>query len=344
MKRSLLLAAAMLTLPASAFMTTATADADEPTTKSLAPPPGPIVEGKPVAVVGHPDPLSLLASDDPVLAANKRLVFDVWRGILNAGHVELADELLAEGYIQHSPLLPTGRAAFKQVMSVIPRRDEIPALIEPPVIAMVAEGDLVAMTFIEELPEPDGSGTYTTTHFNMFRVEDGRLAEHWHSLQGPPPRDLPLPEDGGPQPVTGATGIEQLALLESADPQLAANKRLVFDMYRNVIDANREELADLYLSEDYIQHNPNVPTGREAVKPYLAARDDLPIEAWLRSPLVASIAEGDLVVQAVMFEHTDPRHDGRTYTSTGFDMFRIADDHLAEHWDAATKAAAPSDP
>lgn len=341
MKRSMLLAAAVLTLPACELMTTATAD--EPTPTSLAPPPGPIVEGEPVPVVGHPDPLSLLESDDPVLAVNKRLVFDMWRGILNAGHVELADELLAEGYIQHSPLLPTGRAAFKQIMSAVPRREEIPELIEPPLIAFVAEGDLVAMTFIEELPEPDGSGTYTTTHFNMFRIEDGRLAEHWHSLQGPPGPDLPLPEDGGPQRVDGATGIEQLALLESADPQLAANKRLVFDMYRNVIDANREELADLYIAEDYIQHNPNVPTGREAVKPYLAARDDLPIETSLRAPLVAMVAEGDLVVQAIMFEHSDPRHEGRTYTTTGFDLFRVAAGRLAEHWDAATKAPPPSE-
>jgi predicted SnoaL-like aldol condensation-catalyzing enzyme len=303
----------------------------------------PVANTSPAPVVGHPSPLSLLESDDPALAANKRLVFDMWRGILNAGRVELADEFLAEGYIQHSPLLPTGRAAFRNIMSAVPRRDEIPELVEPPVIAFVAEGDLVVMTFVEELPEPDGSGTYTTTHFNMFRIDDGRLAEHWHSLQGPPGPDLPLPEDGGPQRVTGVSGIGQIRLLGSPDPKLANNKRLVFDMYRNVIDANREELADIYLAEDYIQHNPNVPTGREAIKPYLAARDDLPIEMSLRSPLVAMVAEGDLVVQAVMYEHADPRHEGRTYTSTGFDMFRVAEGRLAEHWDAARKPAPPAE-
>lgn len=328
--------------PACERSTTPTTALGQSTSVSLAPPPGPIVDGEPAAIVGHPDPLSILGSDDPVLADNKRLVFDMWRGILNAGHVELADELLAEGYIQHSPLLPTGRAAFKQVMSVIERRAEIPALVEPPVIAFVAEGDRVVMTFVEVLPEPDGSGTYTTTHFNMFRIEDGRLAEHWHSLQGPPPPGLALPEDGGPQRVTGATGNEQLVLLESADPQLAANKRLVYDMYREVIDANREELADRYMAADYIQHNPNLPTGREAVKAHLAALDDLPVEPSLRRPLVAMVAEGDLVVQAVMFEHPDPRHDGHTYTTTGFDMFRIANGRLVEHWDAATKGAPPS--
>ena len=62
-----------------------------------------MADGGPIPVAGHPDPLSLLASEDPQLEANKRLVFDMWRGIINAGHVELADRLLAEGYIQHSP-------------------------------------------------------------------------------------------------------------------------------------------------------------------------------------------------------------------------------------------------
>ena len=78
-----------------------------------------------VAITGHPDPLSLLAHDDPELARNKRLVFDMWRSIVNGGHVELADEMLHEECTQHSPVLPTGREAFKQIFSAVPRLDEI---------------------------------------------------------------------------------------------------------------------------------------------------------------------------------------------------------------------------
>jgi predicted SnoaL-like aldol condensation-catalyzing enzyme len=277
-------------------------------------------------------------SDDPVLATNKRLVFDLWRSVVNAGHVEVADQLLAEDYIQHSPVLPTGRAAFKMIFSVVPRREKIPDVIEPPLIAFVAEGDLVAMTFVEKLQEPD-SGAYTTTHFNMFRVANGRLAEHWHSVQHAPGSDLAPPEKGGPQRVTGASGIVQFAMLESQRSQLANNKRLVFDMWRHIIDAGREEVADLYLREDYIQHNPNLATGRDAFKAYISARDDLPIETSIRRPLVAVIAEGDLVVQAIMLEHPHPSREGETYTTTWFDMFRVVDGRLAEHWDASTRAA-----
>lgn len=302
---------------------------------SLAPPAPAATAGETVPVVGHPDPLSLLYSDDPVLARNKRLAFDFWRSIVNGGHVELADTLMAEAYIQHSPALPTGRAAFKQIFSAIPRLERIPELVSPPLVAIIAEGDLVAMTLAETLPRPDGQGSYTTTHFNLFRIEDGRLAEHWHSVQTPPGPEVPLPENGGPQPVVGATGAAQRALLTAADPALANNKRLVFDVWRQIVDAGREELAGLYLSEDYIQHNPNAANGRAGFEAYFAQREDRAIPTAIANPLVAMVAEGDLVVQAIAYEYPHPHHAGRTYTTTWFDMFRIQDGKLVEHWDGA---------
>jgi predicted SnoaL-like aldol condensation-catalyzing enzyme len=221
----------------------------------------------------------------------------------------------------------------------VPRRDKIPDVVEPPAVAFLAEGNLVVMTFVEKLQEPDGPGTYTTTHFNMFRVADGRLAEHWHSMQRAPGPELASPEMGGPQRVTGASGAAQFALLNASRSQLAANKRLVFDMWRQIIDAGREEVADLYLHENYIQHTPNIATGRDAFKAYFSKRNDRPIETSLRAPLVAMVAEGGLVVQAIMLEHPHPIRAGESYTTTWFDMFRVVDGRLAEHWDASTKAA-----
>lgn len=329
----------MLTTAASALaLAGCQAAANAPTSRaSLAPPPGPIVAGAPVAVAAHPDPLSLVENDDLQLAANKRLVHDLWRTVLNAGHLEVADQLVAEDYIQHSPVLLSGREAFKATFSVIPRREEIPEVMTPRPVAFVAEGDLVAMALVEDLPEPDGSGTYTTTHFNMFRVADGRVVEHWHAEQGAPCPDLPSAEEGGPQPITGAAGAEQYALLDAAAPELAANKRLVFDVWRQVVDAGREEVADLYLAPDYIQHNPNAATGREGFKAYFAMQPDAPIETSLRDSVVAVLAERDLVVQVLRLELPNPYAEGETYTTAWFDMFRIQDGRLAEHWDAARK-------
>jgi predicted SnoaL-like aldol condensation-catalyzing enzyme len=288
-------------------------------------------------VVGHSDPLSLLASNDPALAANKRVAFDVWRGIVNGGHVELADDLLADTYTQHSPVLPTGREAFKQIFSSVPRSEEIPALVSPPLVALVAEGPYVVMAMVENLNEPDGSGPYTSTHFNLFRVADGRLAEHWHSVQTAPGPTVAPPDQGGPQPVTGQSGRDQLPLLAAQDPALAANKRLVFDMTRQVIDAGREELTELYLAADYIERSPVVAPGRNGFIATIAAKPDLPIEIATRAPLVAVVAESDLVVLVTMQEHPHPSRAGATYTTTLFDMYRIADERIIEHWDGAVK-------
>lgn len=330
-------------LAAAAVTVTACESADLPpagTGTSAAP--AAAIRGTPaVAVVAHPEPLAALASADPTLAANKRLVFDMWRSVVNAGRVEMADELLAEGYIQHSPVLRTGRKAFKEIFSVVPRR-EVPELVEPPLVASVGEGDLVVMALLERMPARDGSAAYTTTHFNVFRIADGRLAEHWHSVQTAPGPGVPLPEDGGPQPVTGVVGAAQLALLESADPRLAANKRLVFDAWREIVDAGHGDLVERYVATDFVEHNPQGASGPDGFRTTFAARAAGPVGASIRAPVVAVVAEGDLVALVTMREHPHPSRAARTYTTTWFDLFRIVNGRLAEHWDATAGMDAPT--
>jgi len=295
-----------------------------------------------VEVTAHPDALAALAHPDPVLAANKRLVFDMWRSIVNAGHTEAADAMLAEGYIQHSPVLRTGRKAFKEIFSVVPRQD-IPPLVSPPLVHSVAEGNLVVMSLRESVAARDNIPAYITTHFNLFRVENGRLAEHWHSVHTPPGADVPLPEEGGPQPVTGAVGEAQRGLLDAIDPRLARNKRLVFDLWREVVDAGREENASRYVRRDFIEHNPNAGMGLAGLRTHFASRTDRGVEPWIRATVVALVAEGDLVVLVTMQQHPHPARPGRSYTTTWFDMFRVEDGKIAEHWDDAAPGEAPAD-
>ena len=296
----------------------------------------------PVDVEAHPDPRTALASADQKLAANKRLVFDMWRSVVNAGQIEAADTMLAEGYIQHSPVLRTGRKAFKEIFSVVPRR-EIPDMVEPPLVASIAEGNLVVMSLLERVAAREGSRAATTTHFNLFRIEDGRLAEHWHSVRTPPGSDVPLPEQGGPQPVRGAAGEAQQALLQSADPAIARNKRFVFDLWRQVVEAGHEELAGRYVDASFIEHDPRGASGIEGLTAHFATRRDRPVEPWIRAPVVAIVAERDLVTLVTAQELPHPHHAGRRYTTTWFNMFRIAGGRIVEHWNAATPGEAQSE-
>ena len=135
-------------------------------------------------------------------------------------------------------------------------------------------------------------------------------------------------------PVT--TASDQQALLKSDNPQLAANKKLLFDFWREVFQTHDMTSAPKYMAEDYMQHNPNVPTGRQPFVDFFGRLPRQPVKQEIDN-LVAMIAEGDMVVLAFRRELPDPQNPGKTYTTTWFDMFRIKDGKLAEHWDFGTK-------
>jgi len=144
-------------------------------------------------------------------------------------------------------------------------------------------------------------------------------------------------------PVTANPDHE--AMLRSHDPQLAKNKRFVYDFWRAVFEAAQMDLAPKYMSERYIQHNPLVPSGRQAFIDFFSkVRKPTPIEARVKAPLVSITAEGDLVTLSFVREYPDPNDAEKKYTTTWFDMFRIVDGKIDEHWDPAVKRAAPTRP
>lgn len=131
---------------------------------------------------------------------------------------------------------------------------------------------------------------------------------------------------------------DQAALLKSSNPKLAANKKLVFDMWRAIIQGAHTELAPRYFTPDYIQHNPNVATGRDAMVEYMkSTRPVKPIDPGINFPVVAIMAEGDKVLVATVSYSPDPEHPGQKYAGTHFDLFRIEHGKIAEHWDSVPK-------
>jgi predicted SnoaL-like aldol condensation-catalyzing enzyme len=131
-------------------------------------------------VSGTKDQAKWLASSDPKLAANKKLVYDFWREVFEAGHLELVERYMAEDYIQHNPNVVSGRPAFVEFFSKIKKPKPIADKIEAPLVSIVAEGDLVILTFAREYPDPkDPAKTYSTSWFDQFRTENGKIAEHW---------------------------------------------------------------------------------------------------------------------------------------------------------------------
>jgi predicted SnoaL-like aldol condensation-catalyzing enzyme len=140
-------------------------------------------------------------------------------------------------------------------------------------------------------------------------------------------------------PVTGAANAE--SLFTSADPKLNRNKQAAYHIMKDLLEANHWELADKYLTERYIQHNPLAADGRAAVVKFFTEVlhvQPTPIpEKLTRTKVVSVLADGDTVVVAVAVDYKEPKDPTKTYTSTWFDMWRFVDGKADEHWDGATK-------
>jgi len=134
---------------------------------------------------------------------------------------------------------------------------------------------------------------------------------------------------------------DQAALLKSSDPKLAANKKIAYDFFRVILRGMRLDQADKYMTADYIQHNPNAETGMAGFKAYFQPRvpKQLPAISDTVENLVAIQAEGDYVTLSFAREYDDPTAPGKKYTTTWFDMFRIVNGKIVEHWDSAMKGA-----
>lgn len=90
--------------------------------------------------------------------------------------------------------------------------------------------------------------------------------------------------------------------------------------------------VDRYFTESYIQHNPNVRSGRDALAQFLrGSRPARPIEPMIALPLLTIIAERDLVL--VLCQRPEKDEEGG-YVTSWFDLYR----KIAEHWDPALRS------
>jgi len=142
------------------------------------------------------------------------------------------------------------------------------------------------------------------------------------------------------EPVVGAPDAE--ALFTSADSALHRNKQAAYHIERELLVAGHWEMADRWLTERYLQHNPNAASGRAGVVTFFTKVlrvQPKPIPDKLPIPVVAVVAEGDYVTVITPRTMKDPRDPSKSYTTSWFDMWRFVDGKADEHWDGAVKGA-----
>ena len=135
------------------------------------------------------------------------------------------------------------------------------------------------------------------------------------------------------EPVVAAPDPE--ALFTDSDPIKHANKQVVLHILRELLQCNYWEQADRWLTERYIQHNPNVQSGRDNVVRYFSGAPRAESCEKLTMPIVTVLTSDDIVGVVFRMEYDDPRNEGSKYTTIWYDQWRIVDGRADEHWDTA---------
>jgi predicted SnoaL-like aldol condensation-catalyzing enzyme len=223
--------------------------------------------------------------------------------------------LLAEDYIQHNPGVPTGAAT---ILGFLPGLKA--SGISSTIHRVIAEDDIVVIHNTYE--NAQAFGAPTLVGFDVFRVQDGKVGEHWDNLMAPT-----SPNPSGRTLTDGPTEVTDL-------DKTAANKALVSE-FANVIllNGNFSRVTEFVSTDDYRQHNPLIGDGLAALGEAFAALAAQG-QAISYSKIHRIVAEGNFVF--VMAEGTQ----GETPTAY-FDLFRVADGLIVEHWDII--AAIPSE-
>ena len=237
--------------------------------------------------------------------------------------------------VQHDPWIGDGNGGDEAFLAK--RRKDAPGKYDAVeqyvnvVHNIMADGDLVAIKSHVFTSPTDAGRVFV----DIWRMDGGQFVEHWDIIQ---PIDPKLPDAGfscgkgltyeaakaaGNTVANPACGKPD----ESADR--AANRQLVLDyMHLGLQPGKLAEAINTYLADDFVQHSPNIPDGKQGALDYLASRIKAREKYHRTSTFQRVLADGDLVmVHRLVTSDSNPR--GTAY----IDLYRVKHGKIAEHWD-----------
>ncbi|MCZ4119522.1 ester cyclase family protein [Streptomyces sp. H39-S7] len=230
------------------------------------------------------------------------------------------------GYVEHDPLissLPGGLVDFWRTVAA--EFEDLEVRVEN----LVPDNDRV-MLFVTWRGRTR-SGVAGALHTaELFRLEDGLVAEHWDVVDRSALVPLGIGPGEGAQPA-GPGLVGPHSDLE------VANAELVLGAYREVFTEHRLDIADEYYHRNYTHHNlktDTVPSGLDACKAFVA--DNIAMFPDLTATVEHIVADGDRVMVFVLWRGTltgrwsGGEPSGRELVMRTCDHFRIAGRKVAE--------------
>ena len=233
---------------------------------------------------------------------NKKTVLNFYRDLIGRRDESLVDQYITDSYIQHNPMVKTGKAGFLETLEFLKQMPPADTSANP-ILRILAESNLVALHL-----DVSVGGTKKAV-FDIFRIEDGKLAEHWDAIE-----DQPENTASGLSMTGGST---EIANQEKKDE----NKRTVTKFYEIIWTQRDISQLPALVHTDIIQHTPEIEAGIDGLRTYF---DDA-ASGFKLINVHRVIGEGNFVLAQLEIEA-----NGETYAY--YDLHRLDSDKIAEQW------------
>jgi len=283
---------------------------------------------------------TLSAQDSGQEAKNQQMVLDWYREVVTFGHVDLAPKYMAESFIEHDPEITGGR---KEFIAAYGKAHPRPIQRRLPIMPLTfTKGDYVVMVW--EHPDKDArTGTpYTYFTYDVVRVKDGKIQEHWNSVRRAGPAGTPVepPQQSAEYAIPGVPmkpGYDVSSIKYT--PQEVKDIEVAIGYYRDVVQSHHHELADKYLAKDEIQHNPVDPTTADGLIAWFNSRNPAPdpLHKEIMPLPDLLIAKDGMVLMMYDRKEKHPDDASKITTTSRFEMVRIENGKVKEHWDTADR-------
>ncbi len=232
---------------------------------------------------------------------NRQKVVELLKA-LETGAAEPMVYINPNQYIQHNLAAADGIRGLASLLKMLP-----PNSVKVNTVRAFQDGD-----FVFTHSEYDFFGP--KIGFDIFRFEDGKIVEHWDNLQ----------ETAGPNP-SGHTMIDGSTTLTDPD-KTESNIELVRDFVTDIfVNGEMEKLAGYFDGDNYIQHNPMVPDQLSGLGKALGE--------WAKQGITIKFEKIHLVLGEGNFVLVVSEGELGGKPSSFYDMFRVQNGKIAEHWD-----------
>jgi len=159
--------------------------------------------------------------------SNKQLILDVYSKVFGQGDLSFADSVVAEDYIQHNPMVKTGKAGVMEFLTMLKQMPK-PDNPKKPFMRLICDSNLIAVHSQVEFMGKENAVV------DLYRIENGLLAEHWDAVQ--------VIVDSVPK-VEGTVELDN-------QEQTDVNKKIVNDFVKQILIDKQTDKTSNFLSEN----------------------------------------------------------------------------------------------